>query len=237
MVVSSRAIVASSLALLGMALLAGPTLGQQQDGGVRKAATTGASATPAPPTPATFGTIDMSEVFKNYDKVKVTGEEFRAAVMARRNDLMKLMTEMQHESEELAKMTPNSLDYKKREDHITQLKAQSEAGREQAEREFNLKEAEMLATLYKEIQSMVARVAKWKKMTYVLRVSNEPVTGSDPNSAMRAIERTVVYADSANDITKEVIHYLNTEYKKAGGHSPAPKPAQTAGAGAAPTQR
>lgn len=234
MVVSSRAIVASSLALLGAAVLAGPTFGQQRDAGVRKAATTAAPA-PTAPSPATFGTIDMSEVFKNYDKVKVTGEEFRAAVMARRNDLMKLMTEMQHESEELAKMTPNSLDYKKREDHITQLKAQSEAGREQAEREFNLKEAEMLATLYKEIQSMVARIAKWKKITYVLRVSNEPVTGSDPNSAMRAIERTVVYADAGNDITKEVIHYLNTEYKQAGG--PAPKPAQTAGAAAAPTQR
>ena len=80
----------------------------------------------------------------------------------------------------LAKLTPGSVDSKKLEDRITELKAQLEAGREQAEREFALREAEMLATLYKEIQAMVGRVAKYKGMTYVVQVSNEPITGVEP---------------------------------------------------------
>jgi outer membrane protein len=162
----------------------------------------------------------MTAVFKGYDKVKVSGEEFKAAVMAKKKDLMSIMQEMQQESEILAKVKPGASDFKKHEDRITQLKAQNEAGREQAEREFALREAEMLATLYKEIQDMVARVAKWRGMTYVLRVSNDPVTGSDPNSAMRAIERSVVFAEPTNDITNQVVQYLNAQYKKAGGPSP-----------------
>jgi Skp family chaperone for outer membrane proteins len=215
MVVFSRAVAAVSLSMVGVLTLASATLGQQPEASARKSTT---QATP--PAPATFGSIDMTAVFKGYDKVKVSGEEFKAAVMAKKKDLMGIMQEMQQESEMLAKVKPGSTDYKKHEDRITQLKAQNEAGREQAEREFALREAEMLATLYKEIQDMVARVAKMRGMTYVLRVSNDPVTGSDPNSAMRAIERSVVYAEPTNDITNLVVQYLNYQYQKAGGPSP-----------------
>ena len=35
-----------------------------------------------------------------------------------------------------------------------------EAGKEQAQREFTLRQAETMATIYKEIQGMTARVAK-----------------------------------------------------------------------------
>ena len=220
MVVSARAILAMGLGVVGLGLLAGPTFGQQPDGAVRKSA---AQATPAPvkpPDPATFGTIDMAAVFKGYDKVKTSSEEFKSAVMSKKNELMKLMSEAQQQSEMLAKMTPGSLDSKKYEDKISQLKAQHEALREQYERDFSLREAEMLATLYKEIQAMVSRVAQFRKMTYILRVSNDPVSGSNPNSAMMAIERTVVYAETRNDITEDVVKYLNMQYKAAAGTSP-----------------
>lgn len=230
MVVSSRVFVAVGLGLAGLAFLVGPTLGQQpqQDGAVRKSSTgsqpTGSQSStpskPAPPTPATFGTVDMTAVFKGYDKVKASAEEFRASVETKKKDLMKFMSEAQQEQEMLAKLAPGTVDYKKHEDRITQLKAQHEALREQSEREFTLREAEMLATLYKEIQAMVSRVAQYRGMTYVMRVSNDPITGSNPNSAMMAIERTVVYADSRNDVTNDVIYNLNLAYKAAGGTTP-----------------
>jgi outer membrane protein len=223
MIVSTRAMAALGLGTLALAVLIGPALGQQpQDPAVRKA-TTQASATgnkPQPPVPVTVGCVDMSAVFKGYDKVKVNSEEFKAAVLAKKNELMKFMAEAQQESETLAKLTPGSVDFKKHEDRISELKAKHEASREQYEREFTLREAEMLGTLYKEIQSMVSRVAQHKGFNYVVRVSNDPVTGSNPNSVMMAIERPIVYADPRNDITSEVIYYLNREYKVAGGKSP-----------------
>jgi len=226
MVVSTRAIVVLGLGVVGLSVLVGPTLGQQpQDPAVRKTATQAtapATAAPKPPPPATVGSVDIAAIFKGYDRVKVNSEEFKAAVMAKKGDLMKIMTEAQQESEMLAKMTPGSLDFKKHEDRITHLKAQGEASRETYEREFTMREAEMLATLYKEIQSMVGRVAKHRGMTYVVRVSNDPVTGQNPNSAMMAIERTIVYADPTNDITGDVINYLNQTYKAAGGVAPKP---------------
>ncbi len=99
----------------------------------------------------------MDAVFKNYDKVKVSSKEFKAAALARKGELQKIQPEAQQEAEILAKMTPGTEDYKKHENRVTQLKAQVEAGRELAERDFASREAEAMATLYKEIQAMVAK--------------------------------------------------------------------------------
>ena len=217
MVISSRALVAMGLCTAGLGLLVGPSLGQQPDSGVRRTASRTSTATPAAPVPPVIGTIDLDAVFKNYEKVKVSSEEFRAAAMSKKNDLMKIQAEAQQEAEMLAKLTPGTEDFKKHENKVTELKARYEAGREQAEREFAAREAEAMATLYKEIQAMVARVAKWRKMTYVVKVSNQPISGGNPNSVMAAMANTMVYADPRNDITNDVVYNLNRMYKATGG--------------------
>ena len=131
------------------------------------------------------------------------------------------MSEAQQEAEMMQKFNPGSEDYKKHETRVTELKARHEAGREQAEREFALRQAESMATLYKEIQAMVARIAQWREMNYVVKVSNQPISGTDPNSVMGAISSTMVYADPRNDITSDVVHNLNRLYQATA--SPTPK--------------
>jgi Skp family chaperone for outer membrane proteins len=74
-----------------------------------------------------------------------------------------------------------------------------------------------LAGLYREIQAMTARVAVWRGMNYVVKVSNEPVTASEPNAVMAAMSRTVVFSDPRNDITPQVVQFLNQEYRKTAG--------------------
>lgn len=233
MVVTSRAIVAFGFGLIGLGCLASPANAQAVDGAVRKSATqpqqqpqpratTAAAAAPKPQAAVApvFGTVDLKAVFDNYDKVKAQKEEFKAAAEAKHKDLMSLQSEGQAEAQKLAKMTPNSVDAKKIEDHLSEIKAKLEAGREQAQRDFALRESEMLATLYKEVQDMVQRIAEYKGMNYIVQVSNEPISGSDPNSVMAAMAKTVVYADPRNDITKDVWHNLNLRYQAVSGITP-----------------
>jgi outer membrane protein len=236
MVVSSRGIWAIGLSLTGAALLVGPSLGQQagrasEDGAVRKTANPGSNLPPAPVAPI-VGTVDMESVFKNYDKVKVANKEFNAAMLARKNELMKIMSEAQAEAEMMNKFTPGTEDYKKHEYKVTQLKAQHEAGRESAEREFALREAESTATLYKEVQAMVSKVARWRGLNYVLKVSNQPISGSNPNSVMSAISSTVIYADPRNDVTNDVVHNLNRMYRATAAPAPAANPGSPSGSAA-----
>jgi len=225
MVLSARAVVAFGLGVVGAGWLVGPTSAQPPDAAVHKT-TAQAAAKPAPTSsPAIVGTVDVQVVLEGYDKVKVMNEEFVAAAKAKQGELLKIQSEAQEEAQKLSKMTPNSVDAKKIEDKLTVFKAQIEAGREQAQRDFSLREAEMLAGLYKEIQAMVAAIAKHNGLTYVVQVSNKPITGSDPRVAYAAMAQTVVYADPQTDITKSVIAYLNQKYKKAGGVSPRPSAA------------
>ena len=117
-------------------------------------------------------------------------------------------------------MTPNSVDSKKIEDHLTELKGQLEAKRDNAQRDFAAKQADMLSNVYREVQDMVRRIAQYRGMTYVVQTSNEAPSASDPQSVMAAMAKTVVYADPRNDITKDVVHNLNLAYKAAGGVAP-----------------
>lgn len=222
MVVSSRPVTVLGVALVGLGALVVPARAQQADGSVRKAATQGAAERPKPPAPATFGTVDIEGIFKSYEKVKVQQKEFEAAALAKRNELMKIQADAQEEANKLAKLAPGSEDAKKCENKITQCKAQLEAGREQAQREFAIRESEMLAALYKEVQEMVTLMAQYRGMTYVVQVSNEPVSGSNPQSVMAAMAKTVVYADPRNDITKDVVFNLNRRYNAARGAAPKP---------------
>ncbi len=227
MTVSTRAAWAMGLGFAGLAIAVGPTLGQQQDGGVRK--TNASAATTKASVPAVIGTVDLDAVFKGYDKVKADSEEFKSAAQVKKGELMKLQAEAQQEQEMLVKMAPGSLDAKKHEERITALKAQHQAGMESAEREFASREAQALAKLYGEIQVMVAEIARFRGMTYIVKISNEPVTGANPNSVMAAMSKTVVYADPRSDVTNDVIHNLNLRYKKAGGVAPKAATAPTGG--------
>lgn len=224
----TRATLAMGLCLVGVAGLVGRSFGQQGDPKVRAAS----NPTPAPapaadasaarvaPKPVTIGSIDIDKVLKEYDKCKVLIDNLRAEALNRHNSLMSIATEAKQEQEKLQRMTPGSPDAKKCEDRITQLKAQFEAGRENAEREFSQKDAETMATIYNEIAAMTKGVAKSREMAFVVRYSDTLATGTEPNSVMAAMSRTIVFADPSVDITPAVIYWLNKRYQESGGPPP-----------------
>ena len=238
MVLSTRGILAIGLGIVGLSFLVGPTLAQQ-DPAVRKSANqSSGAATPSAPVPPMIGTVDMDAVFKGYEKFKATSKDFQTAVLGRQNELMKIKSEAEEEAQMLSKLTPGTADFKKHEDRVTELKARFAAGREQAQREFQARESENLATIYKEVQLMVTAIANWRKFNYVVRVTNQAPNGADPNSVMAAFQNTMVYFDPRNDITNDVIFNLNRRYKAvanpaaAGSNAAQPAAGQPANGGA-----
>ena len=174
-----------------------------------------ASKPGARPSAAVIGTIDIDAVFKRYDKVKVSNKEYSTALMARKTELNKIMAEAQEQAQMLSKLVPQSVDYKKHENRVTQLKAVHEAGREQAEREFDQRQMETVETLYKEIQATVAARAKAKGLTHVVKAAPWPRPVSSPSDVMTTVGSSVVYADLRNDLTNEVIRDLNQRFHAA----------------------
>jgi outer membrane protein len=225
----TRAMAAFGLGAGALGLLAGHTIGQ--DAAVQKTSNQGASRTM---TPAVVGSIDMDAVFKGYEKVEFLRKQIEAEANLKKAELSKIMAEAQQVAKEMESLTPGSPDFKGHDARLTEYRAKLNASREQAQAEFAQKEADALATIYKEVQAMVEAVAKHNHMTYVIRVSNEPITGADPNSALAAMSRSVVYSDPATDVTQIVIRLLNRQYQAAGGKPAAPTTAAAAPAGAQP---
>ena len=216
---SSHVALAVGLGLVCLIALARPSHGQDEP------AKAPAQAPPAPPAPTRIGCIDMERVFKEYKRFKVTTEQFKADLTAKQGELTKLQSEMRRIAGELESLNPSGNDYKAKEAEITRLKVEHEAQREQAQAEFARRESEALAKIYQDVQQMTAAVARSKKMTYVVKVSSEPITGSDPNSVMAAMARSVVFYDPAMDITNDVVYYLNQQYDKSGAAQPKADPA------------
>ena len=229
MLKSTRAALAVGLGLVGAAGFVAQTHGQ--DGAVRQTNGT-AQSVPKPAVPTVIGTLDMDSVLKNYDKFRSKMETTQTEVQVRHNELLKIANEAQAESEKLQKLSPGSLDEKKYQDKITNLKAQFNAGKESAQMEFSKKETEILAEMYNEIQKMSAAVAKQRGITLVVKYSAAPASAADPKSLEAALFRSVVYADPRLDLTPDVTKWLNHYYKQSGG--PAPK-GSAAGAGTATT--
>ena len=240
---STRAALAVGLGCIGVAGLVGQSVAQQGDGGVKRVATgnsgTGGTAPAATMPAVSIGTIDVEGAFRAYDKVTVRGEDLNAEVQLRYMELTKLATEGKQQQEKLGHMAPGSADAQKCEQAMVSIKAQIEAGRQNAEREFTQKETETMTGIYNEVAEMATRVAQSKGMTFVVKYNEGKVQSTEPNSAMSAMSKTFIYADPRVDITKEVVAYLNQHYKVTGGRAPkTPNPAAGApGAGAAPAGR
>ncbi len=229
--VSPRKLLAIGLSLAGVIYLTAPTRGQAPKGDPRIQPTNGAAngtrtpGTFAPGVPTVIGTIDLDVVFKNYDKVKAATKEISMAVQVRRGDLLKLENTGRQEVEMMQKFQPGTPDYQKHEDKATEIKAKMEAGKEQYEREITLRQADTMATLYKEVQAYAGWVAKQRGITHVITVSNTPPSGSEPNSVLAAVNRPLIYSDARNDITNEVVYWLNEKYRNMAGPNAETKPA------------
>ncbi len=214
----ARAACALGLALVGLVALVARTSGQ--DNAVRR--TNGQTGGRPAIAPAIIGCIDMDAVFKGYKKVDFLRKQMETEAEAKKGELSAILTQAQQLMQEMEKLQQGSEDFKNKDAKLTELRAKLDASRESAQKEFAQKEAEALATVYKEIQTMVAYVAKSYGMTYVMRVSNEPVTGTDPNSAVMALSRAVVYNDSSTDVTNVVLRLLNQQYAKTNPAAAAP---------------
>jgi outer membrane protein len=229
MAVSKRVALALGCGLVGLASLAGHVIGQ--DGAVQKASGSQGAKQSLPP--AVIGCIDMDAVFKGYEKVEFIRKQIESEAAVKKGELGKIMSDAQQTAKEMEVLQPGSADFKEHDAKLTRYKAELDAAREQAQREFAQREAEALAVIHKEIQAMVEVVAKYNHMTYVMRISNEPVTGADPNSVLAAMSRSVVYSDPSSDITQVVIRMLNKQYQASGG-KPAADPAATPASATAP---
>ena len=163
------------------------------------------------------GLIDMQEVFKNYKKLTTMQKAFQEEVKATEAKFRGRLEEMKSMQEKLTggDLTEGSPEYNKLEGSILTKQTQLETDRKVTQREFMRKEAEVYKTVYQEVETAVQKYAKAFRYTLIMRFSRQNVAETEnAQELMQSINRQVVYFRPEDDITTQILEYLNNEYSK-----------------------
>jgi len=183
------------------------------------------------------GLIDMAFVFKNYDKFKASTEALQADIKAADDKAKAQVDAMKNLQEKLTSLTSGSADRQKVEADLIGMQTKLETFRKTSQLDFLRREADIYKTVYLEVAGAVEQYSKHYKYTLVMRFNRAPVESADnPQEIIQSMNRQVVYYRAQDDITDQILGYLNEQFKANGG-SAAPAARATNAAGGNPATR
>lgn len=164
-------------------------------------------------TPQRIALIDLSVIFKKYGKFNRLREDLKHKLEQKESEAKAMYTEIQRINNTLKSGTlkSGSPEYIAQEKELTQLMANLEAHKKQAQMELAREEAGIYHQMNKEINNMVKRVAKDKRYNYslVMRFSREDLSSTDPKNVAKELSRQILYYNESDDISDTVAHFLN----------------------------
>lgn len=170
---------------------------------------------------ANIALIDMAEVFNKYEKFAVMRDALKTEIEKTDLEAQQMGKEIQGLQARMKEVKQGSADYVAMESELTRLTTEFETFRKVKQREFMRQEAQLFHTTYSEVTELVAKYAEYSKYTMVLRFNREELSTADPQQLIQGMNRQVVYFRPSDDITDQVISYLNRNYEKeAGGAKP-----------------
>jgi outer membrane protein len=182
----------------------------------------GATAQPAasgsPEAPVhQVGLIDMSFVFKNYQKFNTMTASLQEEI-SQMDDQAKTMVERMKQMQ--GQLTGGTLkegspEFVETETALMNAKSELETFKRVAQRDFLRKEADIYKTIYLEVEDAVRRYAAYYHYTLVLRFNRQDVEEAEnPRDVMNGMNRQVLYFRSQDDLTDPILDYLNSEWQK-----------------------
>ena len=170
----------------------------------------GAAASPA----HKVGLIDLTNIFKNYEKFKDLREEVQADIKVNEEKAKAKVEKLQAVQKEIREFKEGSDEFRAREKQIAMAQADFEAFRRDVQREMLKKETQIYHQVYMEVSDAVKSYANHYGYTLVIRFSGEELDTENPQNLLNGMNRQVVYHREEDDITGEILKYLQTKYSK-----------------------
>jgi len=190
----------------------------------------GGAAAPRPTVAHKVGLIDMAALFNKYKKFEKLREELRAEIEERQEELNQNMQQLRQLADEMKTFGPDTKEYSQREKRATQLQIELQSSKAAAQRKFFQEESRMYRTIYLEVTDLVKKYAEYHKYTLILRFTSDDLgENDDPQKVMAALQRQVVYYRSDDDITNEVLKFLNSKYETSAEGTAGREPIQRTG--------
>lgn len=177
--------------------------------------------------PHKVGLIDMGRVFKEYKKFEDIRDSLRQEVAASEQKARTMSQTIQDLQEKMKPFKPGSPEYSKLETEVARKSSELQAFGKVLQRDLLRKETQAYKDIYLEVSKVVRMYAEHYDYTLVMRFESDPIDSADPQKLLQSLNRQVVYHRTNDDITQNIVDYLNGEYAKqkggaAAGRSQAP---------------
>lgn len=171
--------------------------------------------------PQRIGFVDMAEVFKRYEKFIALRDELKRDFENTERQGKAMLDQIKQVQGEMQQLSADHPDYAQREQQIVKLQSELEVLRRKTEREIMERTAKINKLVYLEVIDMINRLARSNNYSMVLRISHPPENlDDDPAMTMQWMNQLVVNYDPADDLTEDVIKWLNQRYSSSASAAP-----------------
>jgi len=179
-------------------------------------------AAPASTAGHRIGLIDMAHVFQNYKKFEDLRNGLQAEIEKSDAEAKGMVEKLQRMQEEIKKFDAGGPQYEQAEKQILNQKGEFDAFRAATQRRLARRESEMFKVIYTDVTASVKLYAEYAKFDHVMRYNRKGIDNTtNPQEAVQTMNKTFIYTKSENDITDTVLTYLNKQYAKTSGGTPA----------------
>ena len=180
----------------------------------------GLAQSPAPvAAPTRVAVCDVGAVFNGYLKrndLNLQLEQRRKAANAEDKRRLEQINKVEKTLKQLKQGTP---EYDKQAKKLQSLVIEARVWREFTEKAFRAEHRRMMETLYREILTAVAQVAKARNLDLVLYSEQVEITSkTTPELYNKIAQRKCLYHKPSIDITQAVLDRLNRQYSARRGN-------------------
>lgn len=167
------------------------------------------------------GLVDVGHIFTHYEKLKANRDALQEEMKTSDVKLKQYQDQAQAITEQLKSGTivKGSEQWTELEKQFTEINAKGQAEMSNLRREFIRKEVQMYKQIYDEVAFTVGQYAQARHYSLVLRYQRESEAEEaagieDPNQIMSRVNQLVVYHQDTDDITDEILKYMNEQYQR-----------------------
>lgn len=165
--------------------------------------------------PHQVGLIDLGHIFQNYEKFKDQTQALKTAAEQAQAQATQMAEQLKAKQTAMQALNPASADYAAAEAQLFDMQGKLQAFQQVEQREIMRKQADLFKQIYMEVQKATTDYAEYFNYTLVLRFNRQEANdGNDPQKILQGLNRQVVFYQNQDDITDQILDYLNDTYRK-----------------------
>ncbi len=171
------------------------------------AATEVAAQQPRPSGPVAV--IDVAYVFKHHVRLQTLTNDLQRDIQAAETEVQNAKQAFESLQARMADLKKGSPEYKSLEEEMAKRQADLSIQINIQKRNFVEQQARMYSSVYKELSDVVKQHCEANGIALVMRFSGDPPDYNDPEEIFRDLNKTVIYYNTAIDITPHVLRAMN----------------------------